>query len=63
MLVGARVLADGGSVDAAFMRERRLANIGRVPVGLAVQKLVELAGKRGQRGSASGLMPVSKRLA
>ena len=50
MLVGARVLGYGGGVDAALMRERRFANIGRVPVGLAVQKLVELAGKRGQRG-------------
>ena len=49
MLVGTRLFGDGGGVDAALMREGGFAHIRRMPVGLAVQKLVELARERGQR--------------
>ncbi len=47
VLIGARVLLHGRDVDAAFMREGRLADIRRVPVRGAVQDLVEDA--RGMR--------------
>ena len=49
MLVGARVLLHGRDMDAAFMREGRLADIRRMPVGRAVQHLVENARGMGQR--------------
>ena len=49
MLIGARVLLHGRDMEAAFMREGRLADIRRVPVGRAVQDLVEQARGVGQR--------------
>ena len=49
MLVGARVLLHGRDMDAAFMGEGRFPDIGRVPVGRAVQHLVENARGMGQR--------------
>ena len=64
MLVGARLFAHGGSVNAALMREGGFADIGRMPVRLAVQKLVEVnARPRSACEGLAALMPVSKRLA
>ena len=48
VLVGRRVLHDGGGMDAGLGRERALAHIGRVAVGRAVEHLVERARDMGE---------------
>ena len=48
MLVGRRVLDDGGRVDARLGRERALAHIGQIAVGSPVEDLVERARHVGQ---------------
>ena len=49
VLVGARILLHGGDMDAAFMREGRLADIRRVAVRRAIEKLIEDARDVGER--------------
>ena len=54
MFIGARILLHGRYVDAAFVREGRLAHIRCMPVGRLIQHLVENARGMGQRAEFLG---------